>query len=308
MSVRPQAAGGAGGQRPDDDRDALVRVAVSGRIASARIPRHYPQLDSDGRYVCLPGHGGIARGVHSGAPVAERISDHLMVGASVEDADASASVPGALHLLACLGNEVRDVDGRPFGYVAGKRGGIAPGLYAPSLVSVEASDERLESLSPGDPVVIETVGRGLRFPDFVDIAIANTSPRLLDALPIAIDDGRLVVAVVATVPSRLAGPGLGQDVWVGDVEIAGNSGYQPEGPLHFGDLVAFMDLDGRVSRHFQPGFVAIGSVAHGPSPVPGHGIGVTILLSGPCARLGVVIDRTGSIGATLRGWAEEIRA
>ena len=45
----------------------------------------------------------------------------------------------------------------------------------------------LAALSPGERVVVEAVGCGLALTDWPDIALFNTSPRLLDALPIKQD-------------------------------------------------------------------------------------------------------------------------
>jgi len=110
-------------------------------------------------------------------------------------------------------------------------------------------------------------------------------------------------------PSRatVALPGLGQDAWIGDLEIAGDSlsaGSLAE--LHFGDLVAFSDIDSGTTRFYRPGWISIGLVSHGPSPAAGHGIGVTILLTGPDQFLGAKIDVGGSLGSVLRRSAEEI--
>ena len=58
-----------------------------------------------------------------------------MVGAAIEDVDAVPAAPGALHLLSCVGNRVRDAQGALLGAVAGKRGGLAPGHFAPNLVA-----------------------------------------------------------------------------------------------------------------------------------------------------------------------------
>ena len=290
-------------RRPRDNRDRLVRVAVAGRVAPARLHAEVPPIDREGRWCVLPGTGGITRGVHAGDPVDGRAADHLMVGASMEDAETTPQVPGSFHLLACLGNRVRDGSGAMLGVVAGKRGGLAPGFFPPNLVSVEAPDDRLATLLPGDRVVVEAMGRGLAFADLPEVTLCNLGPRLLDALPLGLARGRIVASVRAIVPSIAAGPGLGQDVWVGDLEIGDPTAI--EDALRFGDLVAFTDLDGRVSRFHRPDHVAVGLVAHGPSPRPGHGVGITILLSGPTASLAVRLDAGATVGPLLRTWGAE---
>ena len=287
-----------------DNRSALVATAVAGRIAPPRLHPEVPAFDGEGRLAILPGTGGVHPGVHAGDPVDRWLADHLMVGASIEDAVAPPAEPGPLHLLGCIGNRVRDAAGRPIGVIAGKRGGLAPGFMPPNLLSVEIAGAWEERLKPGDRVVVEAVGRGLALADWPEVAPLNLSPRLLDHLPLRQDSGRLVVDVRAIVPSRYAGAGLGQDAWVGDLEIAVDPASDPSlAGLRFGDLVAFAAIDGRISRFYRPGFVAVGLVAHGPSPVPGHGIGVTILVSGPAEQLVPVVAEAGGVGALLRQWA-----
>ena len=110
---------------------------------------------------------------------------------------------------------------------------------------------------------------------------------------------KLVVPVRATTPARAAGPGMGQDsldrrrrdrrseLTVGDAD------------LRFGDLVAVTDMDGRVSRFPRPGWVSVGVVSHGPSPIPGHGIGLTLLLSGPTRASRCGAQPTATLAAAL---------
>jgi hypothetical protein len=233
-----------------DNRVELVAASIAGRVAPARIHAEAMASDHDGRVRLLPGTGGIALGVHAGDRAANWLADHLMAGASVEDADGTPAVAGPLHLLSCIGNRVRDAAGRGIGIVAGKRGGLAPGFWAPQLVGVEISDAVAARLNPDDRIIVETVGRGLKLLDHPEITLANLSPRLLDALPLTDANGALACAVCALVPPEAAGAGLGQDSWVGDLEItderslAGNVA-----DLRFGDLVAFAD---GLHRHRQP--------------------------------------------------------
>src|SRR5262245_51951172 len=139
--------------RPRDNRQQIVRTTVAGRVAPPRIHPEALNFNREGRLTLLPGSGGINIDVHSGDPVDRWIADHLMVGASIEDAEVPPASPGALHLLASLGNRVRDATGHPIGVVAGKRGGLAPDFFAPNLVSVEVPDAAVERMKPGDRVV-----------------------------------------------------------------------------------------------------------------------------------------------------------
>jgi hypothetical protein len=310
-SKSPRASGTRGGgtdqrwaPRPATNRSSLVTVAVAGLVAPPRVHPEALQHDRDGRSYLLPGTGGVHPGVHVGDPVERWLADHLMVGASIEDPGSNPAEPGPLHRLACLGNRVRDGAGEAIGVVAGKRGGLAPGFLPPNLVSVEASAGRLAGLAPGAPVVVEAVGRGLQLVDWPDVQLLNVSPQLLDMMPIRVAVRRLEIAVRAIVPSRVAGAGIGQDAWIGDLEIADPDAWRREGDgLGFGDLVAFDAIDGRFGRYWRPGIVAVGAVAHGPSPAPGHGIGVTILVSGPAEQLRPVVSTAGTVAPALTALA-----
>jgi hypothetical protein len=294
---------GRHGARLADNRDRLVTVAVRGRIAPPRLHAEGLLPDREGRVAFLPGSGGVHPGVHAGDAVHSWLGDHLMVGASIEDGSVPPAEPGPLHLLACIGNRVRDASGTSLGVVAGKRGGLAPGFIPPQLVSVEVPDPSAGRLVPGSDVVVEAVGRGLGLIDWPDVQLMNLSPASLDLLPIRVVDQSLQVSVRLSVPSRVAGAGLGQDAWVGDIEIADPTSWGPLPDLRFGDLVALESIDGRQGRFYRPGTISVGLVSHGPSPAPGHGVGITLLLAGPLARLQPVLDDSATLGPALRQMA-----
>jgi hypothetical protein len=59
----------------------------------------------------------------------------------------------------------------------------------------------------------------------------------------------------------------------------------PDGPgLRLGDLVAVADLDARFNAGYRRGWLTIGIVVHGGSPLPGHGPGVNAIITGPAER------------------------
>ncbi len=278
-----------------DNRASLVAVAARLRVSEPRLWTDRPVMDRAGRLVALPGSGGVTLGIHAGDGVRQRVADHAIPGISLEDLPGT----GGAHGLICVGNRVRRLDGKTVGAVAGERGGLAPGFLRGQYIGVEASDDVLQGMAPGEEVVVESYGRGLALTDFSQLMITNCSPAALDALPIQVTDGALAVGVRAEFPSVWAGPGLGTDVWVGDLEVAVPVEAQPN-DLCYGDVVAFGNIDGRVSRFHREGYVAVGVVSHGPSPVAGHGTGVTILLSGPDTMVRTVRDAAASLAPFLR--------
>jgi hypothetical protein len=284
-----------------DNRAELVAVAVRMRVSEPRLWLDRPSLGRDGRRMLLPGCGGVALGVHAGDPVDRFLGDHLMPGISLED------LPGAsAHGLVCAGNRVRRLDGTVVGTVAGKRGGLAPGAIPAELIGVEASDDALLTIVPRDEVVVEAYGRGLALDRPSRVEVMNCSPETLDALHLSREGDRLSIEVRAVFPSVLAGPGVGSDTWIGDLEIAVPAENVPGEPLHFGDIVAFADIDARIIRFHREGYVTIGVVSHGPSPVAGHGVGVTTFLSGPEEVLAAHIREHASIAAFLCAAVERV--
>jgi hypothetical protein len=258
-----------------------VTVAARLRIAEPRLYTDRPSMDGTGRLVNLPGSGGVMLGLHAGDSVGARVADHAMPGISLEDLPNSA----AAHALICVGNRVRTLGGAPLGVVAGKRGGLAPGFLPGQFIGVEPPEDVLHDamLRPSE-VVIETQGRGLVLSDFPAVHLMNCSPDTLDALELTLAAGAIEVAVRMTIPSVHAGAGLGTDPWIGDLE-------------------AFADIDSRFTRFYRRGYVSVGVVSHGPSPVPGHGVGITLLLAGPKESLRVRAADQASLAEALIRWS-----
>jgi hypothetical protein len=71
--------------------------------------------------------------------------------------------------------------------------------------------------------------------------------------------------------------------------------------LRLGDLVAIAGLDARHNMGYRRGWLTVGVVVHGASPLPGHGPGVTPILTGPAPVLSIVEDSAGHSGLTESG-------
>ncbi len=100
------------------------------------------------------------------------------------------------------------------------------------------------------------------------------------------------------VPSKLAGNGIGRPAvsWCLDLQLAEPA--RGGADVLLGDLVAVADIDARWNMGYRRGWVTVGVVAHGASPLPGHGPGITPILTGPATVLRVQPDAAGHVGVT----------
>jgi hypothetical protein len=263
--------------------DRLIEIGVAGEIAHPTHPGTY-NVDSYGRPIILPGMAGVVRNARVGDLVFPWAADHLEPAVSAGNGD-----PGrhqALQFLACIGNEVRVVDGPAAGAV-----GHVTGKHA--YVLVDFPQSALDVLAPGDRLLVRAVGQGLALLDFADVAARSCAPTLLAALGLEATGGRIRVEVAAEIPAFMMGAGLGMssewancDVMFTRREVVERLGFQR---IRLGDVVAMHDQDHRYGRGFRAGYVALGVVAHGGhGGVPGHGMGVATILSGPSERFEIV--------------------
>jgi hypothetical protein len=169
--------------------------------------------------------------------------------------------------------------------------------------------EDLARMRPSDQVAVRACGQGWRPPGFPgEVAVLNLDPAAFEVLPItAGHDGVAVTAGVRmTVPSKVAGNGIGRPSigWDLDLQLGvpfrlenGSSDLAPE-DLLLGDLVAVSDLDARYNMGFRRGWLTVGVVVHGASPLPGHGPGITPILTGPAGALRARPDGAAHAGLT----------
>jgi hypothetical protein len=253
------------------------------------------RIDADGVPYVPVGDGGIVLGLDLGDSVFAAHADHAAPGACLVHQDEAAR--HALVLYSCIGNQVQVRTGAAAGAsgaVLGKRG-----EGGRVIIGLAAGD--LAGLRPGDQVSVRARGQGYRpawLPDAV--TVLNVDPDLLAALPVSGTDpgSRQAVAVqVRTVlPGRLAGNGIGRPAagWDLDLQVGAGDGHD----LRLGDLVAITDIDARYNMGYRRDWVSVGIVGHGSSPLPGHGPGVTPILTGPRANLVALPDQAGHVGLT----------
>jgi hypothetical protein len=277
---------------------ALVSVNLLGTVEQAEVGPEPYRVSRDGAPYVPVGDGGIVLGVRLGDSAAAAGTDHVAPGACIVGADASAGY--ALSAQACIGNPVwvrtGDAAGA-HGAVLGKRGEGA-------RVIVVLDQDDLRRLRPGDAVAVRGCGRGASsaVPGTTRL---NAAPGLLEALRVEAAGERWSVGVRGNWPSRFVGNGIGRPtpMWTLELSVA-RPPDRPDGPeLRLGDLVAITDLDARFNAGYRRGWLTVGIVVHGGSPLPGHGPGVIAILTGPAECFDLRAegdDHRGLDEATLR--------
>jgi hypothetical protein len=269
---------------PRTNADRLVEIGVQAEVAHPTHSGTYA-VDSYGRPIILPGMAGVVANARVGDLVFPWAADHLEPGISAGNPERDRYQ--ALQFLACIGNVVRVLSGP----AAGAEGRVT-GKHA--FVLVDFPQDALDVLAPGDGLLLRAVGQGLRFLDFEDVAARSCSPTLVDGMGVDVtSDGRLRIAVAAEIPGFMMGAGLGMssewancDVMFTRREVIERLGFER---VRLGDVVAMHDQDHRYGRGFRAGMLAIGVVAHGGhGGIPGHGMGVATILSGPRERFELV--------------------
>lgn len=282
-----------------------VAVNVLGVVEHPALGGTPYRVDADGHSYVPAGDGGLVLGVRLGDPVSAVAGDHVAPGACLVHPEPPARY--ALVTYACIGNPAEVRTGR----ATGSRGAVIGKRGEDGRVITGFRQEDLARMRPGDQVTIRTSGQGWQHPHVPHgVMVMNAGPGLLDILRIAWPgDGPMTVGVRAILPSKLAGNGIGRPAaaWdldlqlpVGTEEPAGY-GLPGAGALLLGDLVAVTDLDVRHNMGYRRGWLTVGVVVHGTSPLPGHGPGITPILTGPVTALSAVADVTGHRGLTESG-------
>jgi len=255
------------------------------------------RIDRDGAPYVPLGDGGIVLDLQLGDSVFGLAGDHAAPGACLTHPDAAAG--HALSAYACIGNTARVRTGR----AAGARGAVLGQRGEEGRVIVGFGQADLARMRPGDQVAVRAFGQGMR-PEALrpDVMVMNLDPDVLALLPVAMPDRHdtaVTVGVRMTVPSKLAGNGIGRPAagWDLDLQLP-PPGPDGAGDLLLGDLVAVTDLDARWNIGYRRDWVTVGVVAHGGSPLPGHGPGITPILTGSAGALRPRPDPAGHVGLT----------
>ena len=254
------------------------------------------RVDRNGAPYVPAGDGGIVLDLQLGDSVFRLAGDHAAPGACLTHPDAAAR--HALSVYACIGNTARVRTGR----AAGARGVVLGQRGEEGRVIVGFSQADLARMRPSDQVAVRASGQGVR-PEALrpDVTVMNLDPDVLALLPVAVPDrhdAAVTVGVRMTVPSKLAGNGVGRPAAGWDLDLQLPPGPDGIGNLLLGDLVAVTDLDARWNMGYRRDWVTVGVVVHGDSPLPGHGPGITPVLTGPAGALRPRPDPAGHVGLT----------
>jgi hypothetical protein len=271
---------------------ALVSVNLAAVIEQASVGTDPYRIDADGAPYVPAGDGGIVLGVRLGDGAWAHVGDHAAPGACLTHSDPAAGY--ALSAQACIGNTVLVRSGA----AAGERGMVTGKRGEGSRVIATFEQAVLSRLRPGDQVAVR--GRGQGAADLVPgVAVRNVDPDLLARLPVEVGGGVVSVGVRAVVPSRVVGNGIGRPTPMWDLDLqltpASADRFGAAGLL-LGDLIAITDIDARFNAGYRRGWVSVGLVAHGGSPQPGHGPGVTVILSGPADSIVTRADTADHCG------------
>ena len=281
----------------------LVDVNLAATVEQASVGSDPYRIDADGFPYVPVGDGGIVLGVRLGDGVWEHPADHAAPGACLVHTDPAAGY--ALAAQACIGNPVTVRTGA----AAGRAGAVVGKRGEGGRVIAAFPQETLRLLRPGDQLAVRGRGAGAADP-LPGVTIRNIDPALLAVLPVTFGPRTLTVGVRAQLPSKLVGNGIGRPtpMWDLDLQLTPASArrYEAAG-LRLGDLVAITDLDARFNAGYRRGWVTIGLVAHGGSPQPGHGPGVTAILTGPAGSLLASPDPAGHQGLSEEAALDPIR-
>ncbi len=263
------------------------------------------RVSCEGHSYVPTGDGGIVLGLRLGESAFARDADHAAPGACLVHPDQAAR--HALTIYSCIGNQVVIRTGQ----AAGARGIVVGKRGEAGRVIVSLAQDDLARLRPADQVSVRAFGQGWRPAGFPpEVTVLNTDPAAFAVLPVTAEGGRVIAGVRQTVPSKLAGNGIGRPAagWDLDLQLAapgrdagqdrsGTAAGEPAGLL-LGDLIAVSDLDARWNMGYRRGWLTVGVVVHGGSPMPGHGPGITPILTGPASALEAQPDAAGHAGLT----------
>jgi hypothetical protein len=135
------------------------------------------------------------------------------------------------------------------------------------------------------------------------VELKKMSPRLLHAMNITEQGGRLQVPVAMELPIRIMGSGaelnaeyVDQDLMSGDRALMAELGIDQ---MRLGDLIAIRHADHHFGRSYRKGAVSIALCIHGDSVMTGHGPGILTLMTTRGGEIDFTIDPAANIATYL---------
>ena len=182
-----------------------VAVNMLGLVEQPEFGDSPYRVSCDGHPYVPAGDGGIVLGVGLGESVFARAADHAAPGACLVHPDQAAR--HALTIYSCIGNQVVVRTGQ----AAGARGIVVGKRGEAGRVIISLPQDDLARLRPADQVTVRAIGQGWRPDGFPpEVTVLNTDPAAFAALPVGARNGVVSAGVRLTVPSKLAGNGIGR--------------------------------------------------------------------------------------------------
>lgn len=261
-------------------------------------------VDRAGQPFILPSIGGISLNVAVGDSAFGWAADHLEPGVSCcnDFAKRNEHPNNALQRYACVGNRATVITGDAKGakgVVLGQHGGS-------EHLIVDFPAKVKKKLTYDDKIMVRAHGQGLRLLDFPEVTLFNLDPKLLQKMNIEVTaEGTLKVPVTTVVPAVCMGSGVGStDIASGDYDVMTSDAetvaeYKLD-QMRFGDFVALLDHDNSFGRTYKKGAISIGVVVHSDCLLPGHGPGITTVMTCPTGKIEPVIDAKACLADILK--------
>ncbi|SHD78551.1 DUF4438 domain-containing protein [Schnuerera ultunensis] len=275
------------------NESSLVKISVQGIIQHPGKARDFI-IDGEGRADVLPATGGICYNVKVGDCCMNLAGDHVEPGVSTSN-DTNKFNSNAYNIYSCIGNEATVITGDAKGSV-----GYVTGKHDLSNVLIYFDDEALKKMTLDDKILVKGYGVGFKLLDYPNVKVMNIDPDLFKKFRIEEKDGKIIVPVAKKIPAYLMGSGIGAisayrsdyDIMTQDRETIKELGLED---LKFGDIVLLENCDNTYGRCYFKGAATIGIVAHGDCIMPGHGPGVTTILSSRESVIEAIIDKSANI-------------
>jgi len=262
------------------NKDKVMTIAVQGTVAPTQVASNYATT-WDGKAKLAIGVGGINYDL--------KLGEKIFGWASADRATMAVATTGegsAWRDYLSVGNQVNILGGAASG-----EEGVVIGKMD-SYVLVHFSDETVNKLTIGTPLLVKASGIGLTIDGFDDVFVHGLSAETLENMDIKIKHGKLEVPVVMEIPPEIIGQGAGRGSLSGHWHV--QTCYPPDikkyklDELRYGDLVVLKDVQTDYGMGYYKGGATIGIVCSGPSDISGMGFGVTPILS---TRKGTITTR-----------------